>query len=150
MRQGPTGTQKQDEWRGRAPPRRRLIKLSLSEINNRGASRDPRCIMSSRVTLQPAYPRGPVHPLPPKSTQPNSLLFEILWVVCRLRRWPIRARYRAWRHILLPLFVRLIISRFTRAWTRLLRDIRSFEFPDYNSCRGAPREWKTHEKSKAV
>lgn len=46
------------EWmaRSRTTVERRLIKLTLSEINNRGASRDPRCIMSSRVTPSAAPP----------------------------------------------------------------------------------------------
>lgn len=64
--------------------RRRLIKLTLSEINNRGASRDPRCIMSS-----PSDPSI----CPPSWSSSNRLLFEILWVVHRLRCWPIPARY---------------------------------------------------------
>lgn len=48
--------------RSRTTVERRLIKLTLSEINNRGASRDPRCIMSSRVTPSAAPPAPPQPP----------------------------------------------------------------------------------------
>lgn len=64
------GTQKQNEWRGRAPRRRRLIKLTLSEINNGGASRDPRCIMSSRVTRGPRRHPRRTGPSPPAVRDP--------------------------------------------------------------------------------